>query len=199
MSDTYQDALRYDRGLRLLEQLGIQKLRRQLLASLGGQRVLEVGAGTGANLAHYPPGTEVVSTDFSLPMLRGLQRKAPALPVCADVGRLPFATGRFEVVVSTLVFCSVSDPLAGLAEIRRVLAPQGRLLMIEHVRGQHPLTRRLTDWFHPLWFRLQGECHLNRETGLLVEQAGFQLRAQRTHALGVLLVVEADNAQSLAG
>jgi ubiquinone/menaquinone biosynthesis C-methylase UbiE len=194
MSETFQDAARYDRSLRLLERFGIQGLRRRLLAPLSGLKVLEVGAGTGANLAHYPHDTRVVSSDVNLPMLRGLQRKTSlAPPVCADVTRLPFPTGRFDVVVSTLVFCSVADPLAGLAEIGRVLGPHGRLLMIEHVRGQRPLTRILTDWLHPLWFRLQGECHLNRETGVLVRQAGFRLLSQRSHGAGLLLVVEAQN------
>ena len=194
MSDTFQDATRYDRGLLALERLGIGRLRRTLLASLGGKQVLEVGAGTGANLAYYPDGARVVTMDANLPMLRGLQRKGPpGPPVCADVTRLPFASGRFEVVVSTLVFCSVANPLAGLAEIRRVLVPGGRLLMIEHVRGQRFVTRQLTDWLHPLWFWMQGECHLNRETGQLVAQAGFQIRAQRSHGYGLLLVVDAQS------
>jgi len=107
----------------------------------------------------------------------------------ADAHWLPFADGAFDTVVATLVFCSLSQPEAGLTELRRVLRPGGRLLMLEHVRGQTPWTRRLTDWLHPVWFALQGECHLNRETAATVAAAGFHLDHTSNHARGLIQTI----------
>lgn len=115
------------------ERAGQARTREELLAGARG-RVLEVGAGHGLNLAHYPSGLdELILTDPSPWMLS----RAPA---GADIRRaglpsLPFADGRFDTVVCTYVLCSVDDQAAAVAEIDRVLAPDGTLLFLEHVRA----------------------------------------------------------------
>jgi ubiquinone/menaquinone biosynthesis C-methylase UbiE len=115
------------------ERAGQARTRAQLLAGARG-RVLEVGAGHGLNLAHYPSGVdELVLTDPSPWMLA----RAPAGTDIRQAGlpSLPFADGRFDTVVCTYVLCSIDDQAAALAEIARVLAPGGALLFLEHVRA----------------------------------------------------------------
>lgn len=114
--------------------------RSRLLAEASGS-VLEIGGGTGANLAHYREAAYVVVAEPD-PFMRGkLRRKLGAARVPVEVSEagaeaLPFSDGSFDAVVSTLVLCTVPDQGVALAEIRRVLRPGGRLLFIEHVRGE---------------------------------------------------------------
>ncbi len=187
------EAKRYDRGLWLLEAASLRRLRRQLLAGVTGH-VLEVGMGTGANLPLYERPSFIAGIDLRPEHLAGAVARTAQLPVgisCANAQQLPFGDGRFDNVVSTLVFCSIPQPEEALAEIRRVLKPNGRLWMLEHVRGQNPISRRLTDWLHPAWFALQGECHLNRETAVTVRQAGFTIEQSSTHGFGVIQMIKA--------
>lgn len=168
------EAEQFNRGLRLLETGGgLGGHRRRLLAQARG-RVLEIGAGTGANVPLYPPAARVVATEPNEERLAALPAASAGVQRAgARAEALPFAAATFDTVVGTLVFCSIADPLRALAEIRRVLVPGGRLLLLEHVRGRTPVSRRLTDWLHPLWFALQRECHLNRDTAQAVARAGF--------------------------
>ena len=192
------DAQRYDRGMWLLEHARLRDLRRALLAEARGA-VLEIGAGTGANLPLYDDGVAVTAVELRPEQLAAAARKARATPhagdvavAAADAHWLPFPNAAFDTAVATLVFCSVAQPDAVLAELRRVLRPGGRLLLLEHVRGQTSWTRRLTDWLHPLWFALQGECHLNRETAVTVASAGFRLVHTSSHARGLVQTMIAE-------
>ncbi len=193
------DAQNYDRGMWLLERASLRNLRRRLVSEAYGN-VLEIGAGTGANLPLYPPGSAVTVIDLRPAHLAAAAAKARStnprqavFVACADGQQLPFPRGAFDTVVATLVFCSIREPLAALAEIRRVLRPGGQLLLMEHVRGATPITRRLTDWLHPLWFALQGECHLNRETAASVAAAGFQIEHSTRHVRSLLEIIQATN------
>ncbi|MDP8944507.1 MAG: methyltransferase domain-containing protein [Actinomycetota bacterium] len=87
---------------------------------------------------------------------------------------MPFPDGSFDTVVSTLVLCTVPDQEAALDEVRRVLRPGGRLLFIEHVRAAEPMAR-WQDRLEPLWRRLLGGCHPNRDTVAAIEEAGFEI------------------------
>ena len=187
------EAEQFDRGMRWLERWGIGHLRRELLHGVTGS-VLEVGAGTGANLPLYGRSTHTTLIDIKPDRLRLAQRKSdktntPA--TCADAQRLPFPNDHFDAVVGTLVFCSIPQPELALAEIKRVLRPNGRLLLLEHTRGHGNISRRFTDWAQPLWFALQGECHLNRETAVTVQNAGFTIEHSSVHGYGLLQMMKA--------
>ncbi len=193
------DAEQFDRGMRRLERWGIGHLRRELLREVTGQ-VLEVGAGTGANLPLYGRSTHTTLIDIKPDRLLLARKKVgkPHLPAtCADAQKLPFANHQFDAVVGTLVFCSIPQPALALAEIRRVLKPNGRLFLLEHTRGHGPISRRFTDWLQPLWFALQGECHLNRETAVAVQNAGFNIEHSSIHGYGLLQMMKASVAGDL--
>jgi ubiquinone/menaquinone biosynthesis C-methylase UbiE len=157
--------------------------RRELLASARG-RVLEVGAGTGANLPHYPAVEELILTEPSESMRKRLAPKLaesslPARVVAAPAEALPVADGSVDTVVVTIALCSVDEPARALGEIRRVLADGGRLLFIEHVRGEGR-RGRWQDRVTPLWRRLFGGCHPNRDTLAAIRAAGFEVEDQTT-------------------
>jgi ubiquinone/menaquinone biosynthesis C-methylase UbiE len=170
----------YDLLGRSAERGELGALRRNLLAEVEGD-VLEIGAGTGANLTHYRRAARVVALEPDARMSRRLPAKAEAgaVPVefvAGSAERLPFADASFDAVVSTFVLCSVESPAVVLAEIRRVLRPDGRLVVLEHVRGEGKLARwqeRLT----PVHRELAGNCHLARDTRSAIEQGGFDASA----------------------
>src|SRR6202008_2923438 len=142
--------LTYDRQLAKVEQAGLGAIREELLSGASG-RVLEVGGGTGANLAHYGSGVESLTVTEPEPaMLRRLeQRVAEQAPetkvVQAPAEELPFEDDSFDVAVSTLVLCGVDDQSRALQELRRVLRPGGRLLFLEHVRSDDAKFARFKD------------------------------------------------------
>ncbi len=153
--------------------------RSRLLSDARGD-VLEIGGGTGANLPHYHDAGRVVITEPDPFMREKLWPKLDQAQVPIEVSdagaqRLPFADDSFDVVVSTLVLCTVPDQREALAEVRRVLRPGGRLLFIEHVRGSDGIAR-WQDRILPLWRRLCAGCHPNRDTLASIRSAGFEVR-----------------------
>jgi ubiquinone/menaquinone biosynthesis C-methylase UbiE len=159
----------YDPLLWIGERAGMAKRRKELLGQARG-RVLELGAGTGLNLPHYPDGLEeLVLTEPSPPMVARLERRAKqsvttTSVMAAEAERLPFEDDRFDTVVSTLVLCTVDKPRQAIEEIARVLRPGGRLLFLEHVRSD---TRRLARWqdrLHRPWHAFAAGCNANRAT-----------------------------------
>jgi ubiquinone/menaquinone biosynthesis C-methylase UbiE len=159
----------YDVWFEPTERAGLAARRAALLGEARG-RVLEIGAGTGLNLPHYPPAVEeLVLAEPAAPMaarLRGkLDRTGRAGEVIeAPAERLPFPDSAFDTVVATLVLCTVKDPAAALGEVRRVLRPGGRFLFLEHVRSEKKNLARWQDRLAPLWTRFGHGCHPNRDT-----------------------------------
>ena len=169
----------YDRGVTGLERRIFGADRRRLLEVARG-RVLDVGAGTGANLPHYPweHVTELVLLDPSAGMLARARRKAAALGLEVQIlerqaEHLPFADESFDTIVFTLSLCTIPDPAEALREARRVLRPSGRLLVLEHVRAREPALATWQDRLTPLWKTVNAGCHLNRNTRATIEAAGF--------------------------
>ncbi len=168
----------YDRLNAQAERTWLGSRRAGLIAQASGE-VLEVGAGTGANLGHYRDVTRVVAAEPD-PAMRGrLARHLGSATVPVEVSdvpaeRLGFPDASFDSVVATLVLCSVADPDAALAEMRRVLRPGGRLLVLEHVRGEGRRAR-WQDRVTPLWRRVGAGCHPNRDTAAAIVRAGFHL------------------------
>ncbi len=169
----------YDPLLSVSEQAGLRELRAGLLAQASG-RVLEIGAGTGLNAAHYPAGLErLVLTEPTPAMAKRLREKVALLGrdgvevVEAGADALPFADDSFDTVVGTLVLCTVPEVPSVLVELQRVLAPGGRLLFLEHVRHPDPERARRQDRFNPVQRRIAGGCNCNRPTPDLLREAGF--------------------------
>ncbi|MFP5310249.1 MAG: class I SAM-dependent methyltransferase [Actinomycetes bacterium] len=182
----------YDPVMAGPERAGLGSLRQELLGGLTG-RVLELGAGTGANLPHYGPMvSEVVATEPSPPMAARLRERVEAhggatvRVLEAPAERLPVEDGSVDHVVSTLVLCTVDDLGATLAEVDRVLAPDGTLVLIEHVASPSAVGRTLQSAATPLWRVLARGCHLDRDTPAAVAAAGFDAnRLGRIHLPGV--------------
>jgi ubiquinone/menaquinone biosynthesis C-methylase UbiE len=151
--------------------------RRELLAGAEG-RVLEVGVGTGKNLTYYPADVQVTAIDFSPQMIERARQRARRLGLSRielremDAQQLQFPDHSFDTVVSTCVFCSVPLPVEGLRELRRVLRPDGKMLMLEHVRSEKLLTGPLMDLLNPLPLYIYG-ANINRRTLENLRAAGF--------------------------
>jgi ubiquinone/menaquinone biosynthesis C-methylase UbiE len=174
----------YDLGLWLAEHGGFGRWRRWLPGGASG-RTLDLGTGTGRNLPWLPPGLPAVAVDPHPQNLAAARRRAPGVAlVRARAEALPFRDGAFDTVLSGLVFCSVDEPAAGLAEVRRVLAPGGAFRLLEHVRSERRLEARLQDLLQPAWTWLAGGCRPNRETERAVEAAGFEVEPGSRHARG---------------
>ena len=171
----------YDRGLKATEEAGLREMRRELLARAGG-RVLEIGAGTGVNLDLYPDAVkDLVLVEPDPHMARRLRAKLTASPRTATVieapaERLPCDDDSFDTAVATLVFCTIPDPAAALAEAARVLRPGGRLLFVEHVRAEDPGLARWQDRLEKPWRFLGDGCHCNRDTVATISDSQFELQ-----------------------
>lgn len=175
-------AVVYDPFLWCGEVSGMRRRRRALLAGARGH-VLEIGAGTGLNVAHYPSDVDDLVLAEPEPGMRrklalridGLAR--PARIVDAAAERLPLADSSVDTVVSTLVLCTVADPERALREIARVLRPDGELLFIEHVRSGSPLHAACQDKLLRPWRGFAGGCVCNRPTPDLMRACGFTVTA----------------------
>ena len=170
----------YDTVSKGSEEAGLRNERRELLASAEGV-TLELGAGTGLNLEHYPHAvTRLVLAEPDEHMRRRLTRRAAEVYPDADivdagVERLPFPDATFDTAVVTFVLCSVPDQEAALRELTRVLKPTGRLLFLEHVRSDDPGLAKWQDRVRPL-YNLVG-CNPNRDTLAALEASALSVEA----------------------
>ncbi len=180
-------ALGYDPFLRRTEEACLAEWRREVLADLSGD-VLEIGAGTGANLRHYPDAvTRLTVSEPDAHMRRRLEEAAraattPARTIVvsdAPSEALPFEAATFDAAVSTLVLCTVAHPDRTLAEIARVLRPGGRLAFLEHVASDTDPSR--LAWqrrIEPVWKWLADGCRLTRHTREAIVRAGFTIERE---------------------
>ena len=158
-------------------------------------RILEIGVGTGINMQHYPPRAEMTAVDISEKMLARASKRAakaeqPVTLRLMDAQHLEFDDTSFDAVVATCVFCSVPDPVAGLRQAWRVLRPGGRLLLLEHVRSDNPVTGKVMDWLNPLVVRMEG-ANINRRTEENVRAAGIDQFETSRHWFGIVRMIEA--------
>ena len=145
--------------------------------------VLEIGFGTGLNLAHYGPAVKsLVALEPKVGAEYGPTRaRIAAAPFPVERARLradaslPFDAARFDTVVSTWTLCSIPNLAIALAELRRVLRPGARFVFLEHGRAESPRTARWQDRLNPLWVRIADGCNMNRPVDRIVEAAGFRL------------------------
>jgi ubiquinone/menaquinone biosynthesis C-methylase UbiE len=173
-------ALTYDTFLWAGERTGVRSLRKELLTKAGG-RTVEIGAGTGLNLPHYPHElADLLLVEPDAAMRTRLERTLNksgrrARLVDAPAEHLPFADASVDTVVSTFVLCTVDAPDLALSEIARVLKPAGQLLLIEHVRSDAPMLARWQDRLAGPWRRFARGCRCNRATAELLTNHGFAL------------------------
>jgi len=157
----------YDGVLWRGERRGMRARRASVLSAARG-RTLEIGAGTGLNLPHYPDAVdELVLSEpvagMSVKLARRVRKHAPSAQVVESAAEdLPFDDDSFDTVVSTMVLCTVERPERALAEIARVLRPGGQFLFIEHVRSDEPGLARWQDRLHGPWQAFGDGCNCNR-------------------------------------
>ena len=174
----------YDPFLWAAELAGLRLHRKQLLTQARG-RTVEIGAGTGLNLPHYPGDvTELILAEPDPAMRSRLQKSLSrngqrARLADAPAEALPFPDGSVDTVVSTFVLCTVDAPDAALREIARVMRPGGQLLIIEHVRSDSPALARWQDRLARPWRRFACGCRCNRATAELIGACGFELEHAR--------------------
>jgi ubiquinone/menaquinone biosynthesis C-methylase UbiE len=174
----------YARLANQFEVKGGAEHRDEMLIEAAG-RVIEVGAGTGLNFKHYPTTvTEVLAVEPEAYLRAKAEHAATTAPVPVRVvdgtaDALPVEDGSFDVAVASLVLCSVPDQDRALAEIRRVLRPDGELRFYEHMRSHSPRLARMQRRADYVWPLTSGGCHTARATGDAIERAGFIIEARR--------------------
>jgi len=183
----------YDRCIAPLERAVFAEARTRLAARARG-RVLDVGAGTGANFGRFGPEVCSVAGIDPEPGMLAQARLPEAVPVRLIVASgecLPFASGVFDTVVATLVLCTIPDPTRAYAEMMRVLAPGGLLLLLEHVRSSSSIVAAVQDAATPLNRVLAGGCHLNRRTEELLRGPEIRVEARRERLAGSVVEIVA--------
>jgi ubiquinone/menaquinone biosynthesis C-methylase UbiE len=180
----------YDRLIESGERNFLGALRRDFVSAAKGF-VVEIGAGTGRNFPYYSEASvdEVLAVEPD----PGMRRRGEARRQAAGVRmsllegtaeELPVESACADTVVSTLVLCSVDDPQQVVREIRRVLKPDGTLILIEHIRAEDRWTTRFQDLLTPVWRRIAGNCHLNRPTLEMLRDQGFKIEGGEPLAVG---------------
>lgn len=189
---------RYNRTAKiydLMDRMIKPELRSRVLGLAAG-KVLEVGVGTGNNLRYYPEGCEVTGIDLSPGMLAKAKAKVKEAKVAVtllemDAQNLKFPDNHFDTVVATCVFCSVPDPLKGLQEIKRVCKPNGKVILLEHVRSENPILGKIMDILDPLTVRLIGP-HINRRTVENVQKTGMKIQSVEDQKTKILKLIIAE-------
>ncbi len=168
---------------------GVKPVRRQRekVVPLATGRVLEIGIGTGLNMAYYDKSKvgKIIGLDPAMQMHRlALKRIRRAGLNVELVGlsaeKIPLPDASFDSVVITYTLCSIPDPVAALKEMRRVLAPDGKLIFCEHGRAPDASVRRWQNRLQPVWKKIAGGCHLNRDVPALLSEAGFHCENMQT-------------------
>ena len=171
----------YDRFMAPGERRLGRSIRSRLVDGLTG-RVLEIGAGTGANFEYYPQAVQIVATEPDQHMMARAQKRLAELSTSnielrqTPAAPLPFEDGEFDHVISALVLCTVPDQARALAEARRVLKPDGTLRFWEHVRNDESrFWGTVQDVITPVWRWVGAGCHPNRRTERAIQDAGFRI------------------------
>ncbi|MFZ3578338.1 class I SAM-dependent methyltransferase [Virgibacillus sp. DJP39] len=166
----------------LMDKMIKESWRKDALKNVKGD-VLEVGVGTGGNLPFYPNDIHLTGVDFSSGMLKHARKKVKIQPfpyqinlIEMDAQQMDFPDNTFDYVVATCVYCSVPDPVKGLKEMGRVCKPDGKIILLEHMRSKNEVVGKMMDLLNPITVRMSG-ANINRKTldninqaGLLIEQ-----------------------------
>lgn len=185
----------YDKALAPFEKRFLNRWRAETLSFLpANSRLLEIGAGTGANFEFYPPSNCAATTasEISIKMLELARRKTTKIRlVQADAEILPFAANSFDAAFATLVFCSVPKPENAFAELKRVVRAGGKIVLLEHVRPNNFMGFAF-DFLNIFTVRLI-EDHFNRETAKLAENSGLKILEVKQKAFGIVNLIVCQN------
>ena len=189
----------YDAMEGLVERSRYGQWRRLLWSKVEGDKILEIGVGTGKNFPYYPAGVEMTAIDFSEKMLQraGAKARREGVKVSLrqmDVQNLEFADGTFDTVVGSFVFCSVPDPLRGLKEVERVTRPGGKMVLLEHVLSSNRIVAWLMNLVNPL-VRTMGP-NINRRTVDNVASSGLIVEHVTGLSMGIFKLIEARKAKA---
>ena len=185
----------YDLMEGLVERSRYSQWRKLLWDKVEGQKILEVGVGTGKNFPYYPAHAEITANDFSEKMLRRARQKAVEHGVKVDlrqmdVQNLSFEDDTFDTVVATFVFCSVPDPILGLKEVKRVCTPDGKVLLLEHVLSANRMLAFLMNLANPIVVRTMGP-NINRRTVENAARGGLEVERVTDLAAEIFKLIEA--------
>ncbi len=167
----------FDRIEGMMETMMFGDLRARIWQQVQGDKILEVGVGTGKNFPYYPADKSYTAIDFSPAMLQQAQKKNEQLALgidlaVMDVQQLDFPDNHFDCVIGTFLFCSVPDPELGLQELKRVCKPAGQVLLLEHVLSSHKIIAAMMHMLNPIVVRLVG-ANINRQTVKTIQACGF--------------------------
>lgn len=185
----------YDLMEGMVERSRYSSWRGILWSKVEGNKVLEVGVGTGKNFPHYPRGVEVTAIDFSDKMLARAKNRAEKEGVKVnlrqmDVQNMEFGDNTFDTVVASFVFCSVPDPIKGLIEVERVCKSGGKVVLLEHVLSANKALAWLMNLVNPIVVRTMGP-NINRKTAENVVRSGLELEQVTDLAFGIFKLIEA--------
>jgi ubiquinone/menaquinone biosynthesis C-methylase UbiE len=169
-------------------------LRREILLGLSGE-ILEAGVGTGRNLEFYPSAAKITGIDLSAAMLQQAHRRvvAKALPIHLlqmDVEALGFPDNRFDVVVSSFLFCVLHAPFPALTELSRVCRPEGKIILCEYCLSANPMRRFVQRLWAP-WVRFAYGAEFDRNTAEKMKTAGYELLEERFVYHDILKIIVA--------
>jgi len=197
MKNTKFTAAVYDYFMLGFEILLIRKWRKKLWGRVKPPRILEAGVGTGLNIPYYRPNYLITALDSSEHFLDRARQRAKNKQVKIEfvkgnVQNLPFSADIFDSVVTSFLFCQLSNPLQGLQELHRVLKPGGKLLLLEHVRPQGRMKKFVSSLSKPV-YRIFGD-HIARDTAALTEKAGFSNVTSTPLFMNLVKLIEAEKA-----
>jgi len=188
-------ALFFDTVEAPIERLRFASWRTRLRQKIKGPLALEAGVGTGKNMPYYPESVRITGIDISPRMLNRARKKSAALGINAglfemDIQSLAFPDDTFDTVFATFVFCSVPNPILGLAELRRVCKPEGQLLLLEHMRPGNRVFGLAFDLLNPVIVRLTG-ADINRRTMDNIQRAGWNITLEERLSSDIVRWIEA--------